>query len=129
MRERNTSTFTLAAAFKCAAQGISTACVTQRNFKIQLAIAVLAIALGLLCSRSATEWIAVIICIGLVLGLECLNTSIEALVDLVSPGYDKRAGIAKDCAAGAVLIASCASLIVGIIVFVPGILRLIGLSI
>ena len=55
----------------------------------------------------------------MVLALETLNTAIEKLVDFVSPGYRKEAGLVKDIAAGAVLIAAIAAVIVGIIVFVP----------
>lgn len=57
-------------------------------------------------------WLAVAICIGMVLAFEALNTAIEALVDLVSPEYHDLAKRAKDCAAGAVLLASLAALAV-----------------
>ena len=116
----------LHSAFACAFKGIGHAFVEGRNFKIECVFAVAAIVLGVAFSLDLSSWLAVIICIGLVLGAECANTALEALVDLVSPEYNRLAGIAKDCAAGAVLLFSIAALIVGIILFAPPILKLIG---
>ena len=112
-------------AFRFAAQGILHAC-HERNFRIELVFAVAAIVLGLFFSLSPVEWMIVVVCIGLVLGGEALNTALEALVDLVSPGYHEYAKIAKDCAAGAVLLFSLAAFVVGCILFVPRILILGG---
>ena len=56
---------------------------------------------------------------GLVISLEVLNTAIEKLVDVVSPGYAKEAGLVKDIAAGAVLVAAIAAVIAGGIIFIP----------
>ena len=68
----------------------------------------------------------VIICCGVVLGGEVINSSIEAIVDLVSPDYHELAKKAKDCAAGGVFLFSLASFIVGCVMFLPRILHLIG---
>ena len=114
-------------AFACAFSGIGHAFAEGRNFKIECVFAVAAIVLGLAFGIDATSWLVVIVCIGLVLGAECANTALEALVDLVSPEYNDFARIAKDCAAGAVLILSIAALIVGIALYAPPILNLIGL--
>ena len=105
--------------FKCAAEGIVHACVTGRNFKVQLCFAVAAVVLGIAFGISFTEWAVIAVCIGVVLGGECVNTAIEAVVDLVSPDYNELAKHAKDCAAGAVLICSIASVIVAALVFLP----------
>lgn len=118
----------LGRAFACAFGGIGHAFAEGRNFKIECAIGVLAIILGFVFSNSLAEWLAVIICIGLVLGAECANTALEALVDLVSPEYHDLARIAKDCAAGAVLILSIAALVVGIVLYAPPILALVGIN-
>lgn len=61
------------------------------------------------------KWVAVIICIGMVLAAEALNTAVEYVVDLVSPEYNVLAGKAKDVAAGAVLFASLASGVIAIL--------------
>ena len=116
----------LARAFACAFAGIGNAS-RGRNFKIECAVGMLAIVLGLAFRISQLEWIAVVICIGLVLGLECANTAIESAVDLAAPHYDELAKRAKDCSAGSVLVASIAALIVGIVLFAPRILAIIGL--
>jgi len=118
----------LSRAFGCAFQGIGHAFVEGRNFKIECVFGVAAIVLGFVFSISVPEWLAVIICIGLVLGAECANTALEALVDLVSPDYHELARVAKDCAAGAVLLFSIAALIVGIVLYAPRILALIGIT-
>ena len=70
------------------------------------------------------EWIAVTIVIGAVLAAEAVNSSIEALADLVSPEYNEAIKRTKDLAAGAVLILAVMSVIVGLLIFVPKILSL-----
>lgn len=107
--------------FVYAAKGIAVAS-RGRNFRVQAALAVLAVVLGLVLGLSALEWAAVLICIALVLGGECMNTALEALTDLASPDLHPLAAQAKDCAAGAVLLASIGSLAVGCVLFVPKIL-------
>ena len=73
-----------------------------------------------------TEFIIIIIVIGLVLVTEIINTAIERLVDLVSPEYNKLAGEVKDIMAFAVFLMAIVSLIVGIIIFMPKIINLLG---
>lgn len=120
--ERKVSLFR---AFACAFKGIA-ATAKERNFKIELCFGAAALILGCVFSLSLTEWLAVAICIGLVLGGECFNSSVEAIVDLVSPDFHVLAGKAKDCAAGGVLLCSLVSFVVGCIIFIPKILNLIG---
>ena len=110
--------------FKCAAAGIVHACRTQRNFKIELGFAVAAVVLGIAFSIEAAKWAAIAVCIGAVLAGECVNTAIESVVDLVSPEYHELAKHAKDCAAGAVLLMSFASVAVAAFIFLPSILGL-----
>ncbi len=114
---------TLIQAFGHAADGIRRAA-RERNFKIELGFGIAAIILGIGLRISLTEWAVVAVCIGCVLGGECLNTSLEALVDLASPDYNEFAKVAKDCAAGAVFICSIASLFVAAFIFPPKILAL-----
>lgn len=70
------------------------------------------------------EWIAVTIVIGAVLAAEAVNSSIEALADLVSPEYNEAIKRTKDLAAGAVLWMAIAAAIVGFIIFIPKIMDL-----
>jgi len=80
-------------------------------------IAVLVVALGFYYRITSEEWIAILLCIGLVLVLEILNTAIETLVDLVQPEHDPLAGKVKDIAAGAVLVGTIVAAAIGVVVF------------
>ena len=111
--------------FGYAFQGIAETFRVGRNFKVQLGFAVLAIALGAFFRIDLTEWAVIAVCIGVVLGGECVNTSIEAVVDLASPDYHELAKRAKDCAAGGVLICALASVAVAAFVFLPRIWSLL----
>jgi diacylglycerol kinase len=88
----------------------------------------MAIILGFVFNINTTQWIAVVLSIGLVLAAEVFNSAIEALVDMVSPVYNKKAGIVKDMAAAAVLTTAIMAVIVGIIIFLPYILHLFNSS-
>ena len=110
--------------FRHALEGIGAAA-KGRNFRVQLAAGAIAIAAGFLLRISTGEWIAVVLCIGLVLGGECANTALEAAVDLASPGRHPLAKRAKDAAAGAVLLFSLAAAVVGLIIFLPRLLALL----
>ena len=79
---------------------------------------------GWLIGLSSTEWIAIVFAIGSVLAAEAVNSSIEALADLVSPEYNEAIKRTKDLAAGAVLILAISAAIVGLIIFIPKILTL-----
>lgn len=95
----------------------------ERNMRIHVVAAVAAISLGAWLGLSLCEWAVIILCMALVMSLECANTAIEAAVDLASPDIHPLAKKAKDCAAGAVLLASIGSAVVGCVIFVPKLLR------
>ena len=97
--------------------------------KIHCTVAVLVVIAGLILGISVTEWC---ICLGLfgmvmALELELVNTAVEAVVDLVTEERHPLAKIAKDTAAGAVLIAAIMAAIVGLIIFVPKGLVFLGI--
>ncbi len=100
----------------------------EKHFKIHLVATLLCIALGFFLNISAIEWFAILICIGAVLALEMINTAIEHLVDLVEPNYNPKAGAIKDLAAGAVLVFSIISALIGIMIFGKYILALLFLN-
>ena len=108
----------LVSSFGHALEGIRAAA-HERNFRIELGFAVAAIMLGVWLENDATQWAVVALCIGVVLSGECANTAIEAVVDLASPDFSELAKVAKDCAAGAVLITSFASLFVAAFIYLP----------
>jgi diacylglycerol kinase len=99
---------------------------TQANARIHTVIAVAVVVAGFVFHISAGEWCAVVGAIALVLVAEAINTAIEAVVDLASPEVHPLAGRAKDVAAGAVLIAAIVAVIIGLLVFGPHLLVLIG---
>jgi undecaprenol kinase len=102
-----------------AADGFRHALQTQRNFRIQLACAVMAIGAGAVFQIGHMEWIIVVAMIGLVLSLELINTALEAVVDMITSDYHPLAKVAKDASAAAVLIASILSVVVAGIIFTP----------
>lgn len=118
--------FSLSAAFRCAFHGIVDTS-HERNFHIELCFMALCIVLGFAFGISAFEWIVVVACFGLVLGGECINSSVEAVVDLASPESHELARKAKDAAAGGVLLFSAASFVIGVVIFAPRIMGLVGL--
>ena len=105
--------------FGYAGKGISSVIKSEPNMKIHLFIGILVLICGLVFQISITEWLICLLCFGLVLGMEMMNTAIENLVNLVSPDQHPLAGKAKDIAAGAVLICAIISVIIGLMIFVP----------
>lgn len=103
--------------FLYALQGLRASFWEQRNLKVQTLVGLITVGAGFYFSITATEWCIILLAIGLVLGLEMINTSIESLVDLVTLERKPLAGKIKDIAAGAVLIASVIALIIGVIIF------------
>ena len=117
--------FPLVCAFRCAAAGVAYAFRSQRNLKIQVVLGLAAVAAGFALGISRVDWLAIVLCIIVVSVAEVVNTAIESAVDLASPEWHELARAAKDAAAGAVLLASAGSVIVGLIVFSPYVLDLL----
>lgn len=110
--------------FVYAFNGIRLLITKEHNAWIHCFAAVCAVSLGFFFHLSATEWIAIIFAIGTVLAGEAVNSSIEALADLVSPEYNEAIKRTKDLAAGAVLFLAIAAAIIGLIIFIPKILAI-----
>lgn len=112
--------------FKYAWSGIAYAFKTQRNFRIHVSIGTLAICLGVFLHLRAVEIAVIGLTSGLVLVMELLNTAIESVVDLaVKQTYHELAKIAKDCAAGAVLVSALAAVLVALVLLVPPLVVLV----
>ncbi|MEA5618233.1 diacylglycerol kinase family protein [Cronbergia sp. UHCC 0137] len=112
--------------FKYAWAGISYSFQTQRNFRIHVVLGTLALGLSVFLRLTPVEIAIIAITSGLVLTLELVNTAIESLVDLtVKQTYHDLAKIAKDCAAGAVLVSSIVALLIAAILLVPPLVALI----
>ncbi|KKQ91937.1 MAG: Diacylglycerol kinase [Candidatus Woesebacteria bacterium GW2011_GWB1_39_10] len=113
--------------FSFAINGLKGIILKERNFKIQLFVGVLAVILGFALKLNPAEWLNLVIIITLVLILELVNTSIEQIVDLISPEFQEKAKIAKDVAAATVLVASIGSIIIGALLFLPKLLATLSL--
>ncbi len=100
-----------------ALRGITASIHTERNLRIQTSIALLTIALGFYLNVTSLEWMILVLTISLVLAAELINTSLESVVNLLSPQFHPLAKKAKDAAAGAVLVLSIGSLVVGWFIF------------
>lgn len=110
--------------FGYAFKGIAYALKSEHNIWIHCVLAIVAIALGFFLEIKRLEWLFIILSIGLVFIAELFNTAIEALVDLVSPEHNPKAGRVKDIAAGAVLFAAITAALIGLFVFGPKIIDL-----
>jgi diacylglycerol kinase len=117
----------IASSFRFAVSGLAYVVRTQRNLRVQALIALCITALGLWVGLPPLSWALLVLTVGFVLVCEILNTVVEALVDLVRPAHDPLAKVAKDAAAGAVLLAALVSVAVGLLVLGPPLWnRLIG---
>jgi diacylglycerol kinase (ATP) len=103
--------------FNYASEGIVHVLRTQRNMRIHFGIAVAVLVAALAFDVSRLELIALLVSISFVLVAEMVNTAIEATVDVASTSFDPMAKLAKDVAAGAVLIAALNAIGVGYLVF------------
>ena len=116
--------------FKYAWAGVRYAFVTQRNFRIHTFIGIFAVSLGAFLGIQAMEMAIITMTCAIVMVLELINTAIESVVDLtVKQSYHELAKIAKDCAAGAVLVSAIAAVIVAALILLPPLLQRILLMI
>ena len=110
-------------AFKVAIEGMIYCVRHEANFKVHLSIMMTMVAIAFYFQVTTVEWCVLMLTSGMVLVLELMNTAVEATVDLVVG--EKRhplAKVAKDTAAGAVLLMAGFAIIVGLLIFVPRIL-------
>src|SRR3989338_11681854 len=114
-----------AQSFTHAFRGVWLFFMTTPNALIHLLAAVLVVVAGFYFQISLFEWLVLVLTIGLVFVAEAFNTAIEIDINLTSPQYHPYARDTKDVAAGAVFIAACISVVVGLIVFLPKILAVI----
>ena len=109
--------------FGYAFAGIFAVVTKERNMKIHCAAVVCVMIAGLVFHISPIEWCICLTLFGLVMALEMVNTAVEAVVDLVTEERRPLAKLAKDAAAGAVLIAAIMAAIAGMIIFIPKLLE------
>ncbi len=102
-----------------AAKGALLLLKTEASIKVQFFIGILITALGFYYEISSLEWILQIFAIGMVMGIEGLNTAVEKIADFIQPEFDAKIGFIKDISAGAVMIVSIAASIIGLIIYLP----------
>jgi undecaprenol kinase len=107
-----------------ALRGIKYCFNSERNFRIELIIALATCLLAIILGIQANEWLVILLCSALVLSLEIINTAIEKLSNVVSTSIHPVIRLVKDMAAGAVFLVSIASIIAAGIIFIPRMLKI-----
>jgi len=97
---------------------------TERNGQIQLAIALLVVIAGFFFKINSLEWVAILLCIAIVISLEMINSALEKLSDHVEPNYNPVIKAVKDISAAAVLWSVIVSVVIGFVIFIPRIIAL-----
>lgn len=110
--------------FGYACKGLMQFFKTEHNLWIHCAAALLAVILGFFLNISRTQWTAILLVIGMVISAEAFNTCIEKMMDYLAPEQHEKVRYIKDLAAGAVLITAIVAALVGLIIFLPGIIAL-----
>jgi len=100
---------------------------TQNNFRIHLLATILVLIAGFLVKISIQEWLFLLFVIGLVWIVESINTVFERLFDLLDENYNPIIKIGKDVSAASVLICAVLSIIVGMLIFIPHVINILGL--
>ncbi len=113
--------------FKFAIKGLKWLVAYENNFQIHILASILAISAGFILKINQTEWLFILLMIGLVCTAEAFNTSIEQLCDFIETKENTHIGRIKDIAAAAVFILSILAFITGILIFVPKILNFLKL--
>lgn len=110
--------------FKYAFCGFKSAFKREQNLKIHIYIMIAVIIMGFLLKISRLEWVMCIFLFVLVISEELINTTLEALVDVVMPEINPKAKFVKDVAASAVLVSAIGAVVIGLIIFLPKIITL-----
>jgi len=116
--------YPLKSSFSFAFSGILTALRMERNMRFHFISSIIVLLISIYFSITKIEWIFILFTIGGMFALELLNTAIERVVDLVTADYHPLAKQAKDMAAGAVLVYAALSVVIGIVIFLPYVLKL-----
>lgn len=110
--------------FKNSWDGLAYSYKNEQSLWIHGVCTIFCILFGLALNISFTEWAIILIALGVTLGMELVNTAIEAAVDLVTLEIHPLAKIAKDCGSAATFIMSMISVVIGLIIFAPKIIHI-----
>lgn len=105
--------------FKYATKGAFMLLKNEASIQVQFVISLIMIGAGFYFEISATEWLAQMLAIGLVMSVEGLNTAAEEIANFVHPDFHNKIGYIKDVAAGAVFFAAGIAIIIGCIIYIP----------
>ncbi|WP_152287651.1 diacylglycerol kinase family protein [Flavicella marina] len=92
---------------------------SEKSIKTQIAISILMTICGFVFNITHQEWMIQILCIGIVLVAESLNTAIEKIANFVHPDFHEKIGVIKDVAAGAVAFAAIIAIVEGLLIYIP----------
>ena len=112
--------------FKYAIQGLMDGLCKDKSIQIQWFFAICVFIISFLFPLTKGEWITILSLCFMVLACEYINSAIEALVDLASPEYHPLAKKCKDYAAASVLLISIVAAIIGLMIYIPYLLEMIG---
>jgi len=111
---------------KNARRGVKLAFAEEPNLRIHTAVALIVIVFGYFLQVSNTEWFVLILTMALVICLEMVNSIFERAIDMIQPSVNSYIKDIKDMMAATVLVAATASVIIGLIIFVPKLAKIIG---
>lgn len=126
MKQKSLDKKKLIHSFKYALNGIKLCIKNEQNMMIHFIVGILVVISAFIFKISKLEWIICLILIGLVLMMELINTAIENICDLVTKENNRYIKIAKDTSAGAVLVMAFISGIIGLMIFIPKIIEMVG---
>ena len=111
--------------FTYAKDGLVSAYKNEQSMTIHFMTTVLVVILCIVLNASVLEWAVSILLLGLIAGMELINTSLEAVIDLISPKIHPLAKVGKDTASAAVAFLSCIAFLFWVILFGPRLVTLI----
>jgi diacylglycerol kinase len=115
--------FAIFQSFVFAISGLIKAFLLENNMKIHFVAASASVALGIWLHIGFLEWAMIVICIAMVISFELMNTAVEKICDRISTEIHPLTKLIKDISAAAVLVVSLASLVTGLLIFVPKLLN------
>jgi undecaprenol kinase len=114
--------------FMYSIQGLTYAYKYEQSMFIHAMFTLVAFILNIFLKVSSTEWLITLLCLGVVLSIELINTAIEAVVDLVTLEIHPLAKIAKDCGSAATFVVTMLGIVICIIIYFPYFLKLFGIA-
>ena len=113
--------------FKYSIEGLKYAYKYEQSMLIHVIATICVLLANIFFQVSGIEWLITLLAIGMVLSAELIHSAIEAVVDLVTLEEHPLAKIAKDCSSAATFVLACMAAIIGLVVYIPYIMGVLGL--